>query len=162
MLDIEAKAPLYSHFLESVTGAGTIRAFGWQARFEATCHALLDLSQRPVYLLYCIQQWLGFVLDLIVAALAVILVSIIVTWKDKFSPGAVGVSLVMVMTFNATLMSLIKYWTLLETSIGAVARVKAFVATTESEERTEATDPLPQDWPENGAVSFSRVFASHS
>lgn len=30
LLEIEAKAPLYAHFGESVAGASTIRVFGWR------------------------------------------------------------------------------------------------------------------------------------
>lgn len=161
LLDIEAKAPVYSHFLETVDGAVTIRALRWQIQFGDRCHSLLDNSQRPIYILYCIQQWLTFILDLIVAALAVVLVALAVVFKDRFTPGAVGVSLVTVMTFNTTLMSLIKYWTLLETSIGAVSRVKKFVESTECEKNIDSHKELPPDWPAKGVVTFSGVYASH-
>lgn len=100
LLDIETKAPLFLHFLETTSGASTVRAFGWQRPFRKTLETLLDQSQRPFYLLFCIQQWLALVLDLIVAVIAVILVAIVVTWKDLFTPGTVGVALLTVMTFN--------------------------------------------------------------
>lgn len=80
---------------------------------------------------------------------------------SRHTQGAVGVSLVTVMTFNTTLMSLIKYWTLLETSIGAVSRVKTFVESTESEKNIDSHGGLPPDWPAKGAITFSEVFASH-
>ncbi|PYH40847.1 putative ABC multidrug transporter [Aspergillus saccharolyticus JOP 1030-1] len=161
-LDIEAKAPLYTHFLELVSGAATIRAFRWHERVDAACIALLNLSQRPVYLLYCVQQWLGFVLDMLVAMLAVLLVATVVLLRDKFAPGAVGVALVMVMTFNQTLMYLVKYWTQMETSIGAVSRVKAYAATTAPEERASAQRLLPAQWPGKGAIRLRHVVASHA
>ncbi|KAH8892336.1 ABC transporter [Thozetella sp. PMI_491] len=162
LLDIEAKAPLYTHFLETVQGAAIIRAHGWQETVEAECQSLLDTSQRPVYILSCIQQCLALVLDLLVTVLAVILVSVVTTWRDAFDPGAVGVALIMVMTFNTTLMSLVKFWTTMETSIGAVARVKKFVDTTDSEEPAQIPEPIPREWPESGAVQFSSVVAAYS
>ena len=161
LLDIEAKAPLYTHFLESVSGAVTIRALGWQSRFDTICRDLLNTSQRPMYVLYCIQQWLRFILDLIVAALAVILVSTVIKWKDHFSAGSVGVSLIIVMSFNQAFMQLITSWTQLETSIGAVARVRTFVTTTESETIPHDPEPLPKTWPMAGAIEFSKVSAFH-
>jgi ABC-type multidrug transport system fused ATPase/permease subunit len=162
-LDIEAKAPLYTHFLELVSGAATVRAFKWQASFDKACVTLLNLSQRPVYLMYCVQQCLGFFLDMLVAVLAVILVAIVVFLRDKFDPGDVGVALVMVMTFNSVLMQLIKDWTNMETSIGAVSRVKVYSATTELEESTaDRTLSLPIQWPSAGAIEFSDVVARHS
>ncbi|OQE44692.1 hypothetical protein PENCOP_c002G03156 [Penicillium coprophilum] len=162
-LDIEAKAPLYTHFLELVSGAATVRAFHWQESFDKACVTLLNLSQRPVYLMYCVQQCLGFFLDMLVAALAVILVATVVFLRDKFDPGDVGVALVMVMTFNGVLMQLIKDWTNMETSIGAVSRVKVYAATTEVEESTIVQMPsLPTQWPSAGAIEFAGIVARHS
>lgn len=164
LLDIEAKAPVYLHFLETKNGANTIRAFGWQRAFKQKLHALLDRSQKPVYLLYCIQQWLALALDLIVAVLAVILVTILVFWRDSFEPGAVGVSLITVMTFNQILTQLVKSWTALETSIGAVGRVKSFVEDTVSEEKELGIcDPRvgPENWPVRGDIRFQNVTATY-
>ncbi|KAJ5450830.1 ABC transporter integral membrane type 1 [Penicillium cf. griseofulvum] len=162
-LDIEAKAPLYTHFLELVSGAATVRAYKWQESFDKACITLLNLSQRPVYLMYCVQQCLGFFLDMLVAVLAVILVVTVVFLRDKFDPGDVGVALVMVMTFNSVLMQLIKDWTNMETSIGAVSRVKVYAATTELEESAlDSTPSLPTQWPTAGAIEFSGVVARHS
>ncbi|KAL4962566.1 ABC transporter [Aspergillus stella-maris] len=168
LLDIEAKAPLYSHFLDLISGASTIRAFQWHFLFRETCLSLLDTSQRPVYMLYCVQQALGFILDLLVAVLAVTLVGIVVFLREKFDAGDVGVLLVMVMTFNTCLMWLIKFWTLMETSIGAVARVKGFVATTPDEQGDcspalgQIHGQLPEAWPSEGKIQFSNIVAAHS
>jgi len=162
LLEIEAKAPLYTHFIESVAGAPTIRAFGWQSQFQERNYKFIDQSQRPAYLQYCIQSWLGFVLDMLITVIAAVLVAIVVTWKDKFSAGNVGVSLVMVMTFSSVLMRMIKAWTMMESSIGAVARVKRFVADTESEEKSSCKAEVAQDWPTQGNVEFKSLVAAHS
>ncbi|KAL4948254.1 P-loop containing nucleoside triphosphate hydrolase protein [Aspergillus filifer] len=161
-LDIEAKAPLYTHFLELVRGAATVRAFGWQRSFDKACLSLLNISQRPVYLLYCVQQCLGFFLDMLVSILAVILIATVVSFRDKFDPGDVGVALVMVMTFNNALMQLVKDWTNMETSIGAVSRVKNYTSTVDAEEDTANMPSLPEDWPAVGRVELSRVVARHA
>ena len=94
LLDLEAKSPLYSHFLESLSGLVTIRAFGWTEAFEEQNVELLDKSQKPFYLLFCIQRWLALVLDLIVAALAVILMIMVVTLRDSLNPGLVAFGIV--------------------------------------------------------------------
>ncbi|KAK2616711.1 hypothetical protein QQS21_000323 [Conoideocrella luteorostrata] len=162
LLDIEAKAPLYTHFLELVSGAATVRAFGWQTTFDAACVSLLNYSQRPFYLLNCIQQCLQFFLDMTVAVVTVSLMTMVVFMRDSFDPGAVGVALVMVMTFNSNLMLLIRFWTLMETSIGAISRIKTYVATTEPEENDTDVQPLPSEWPSAGAVQLSKFEAGHS
>ncbi|KGQ06661.1 Metal resistance protein YCF1 [Beauveria bassiana D1-5] len=164
LLDIEAKAPVYLQFLESKNGAVTLRAFGWQHSCQLALQRLLNRSQRPVHLLYCIQQWLALVLDALVSALVLILIAIVVTWRDKFSQGSVGVSLVTVMTFNSSLTQLIKMWTSLETSIGAVGRIKEFKDyTVPEEEELGILQPQspPPNWPVQGNIEFRNVVASY-
>ncbi|WYZ45022.1 hypothetical protein EsH8_VIII_000338 [Colletotrichum jinshuiense] len=161
LLGIEAKAPLYTHFSESVAGVATIRAFRWQVQYQERSYRHIDMSQRPNYAQSCIQAWLTFILNLVVAVLAVILVCIVVSWHDKFSAGSVGVSLIMVIGFSEVLARLIQSWTKLESSVGAVARVRRFVAETETEQ-TAGKRSLPRDWPRSGALKFSSVVASYS
>jgi ATP-binding cassette, subfamily C (CFTR/MRP), member 1 len=93
LLDLEARSPLYSHFLESLSGRTTIRAFQWDEIFSEENHRLLDHSQRPHYLLYCIQRWLGLVLDLVVGGEAVLVVALAVNLRSSTTPGLLGVSL---------------------------------------------------------------------
>lgn len=162
LLDIEAKAPLYTHFLELVSGAVTVRAFGWQAAFDDACVSLLNFSQRPVYLLNCIQQCLQFFLDMMVAVVTIALMAMVVFMRDSFDPGSVGVALVMVMTFNSNLMLLIRFWTLMETSIGAISRIKSYVATTKPEEIAADMQQLPAEWPSTGSIKLSHLEAGHS
>jgi hypothetical protein len=46
LLDLEAKSPLYSHFLESLTGLVEIRAFGWSNDFLVS--QLVSLSSDEI------------------------------------------------------------------------------------------------------------------
>lgn len=124
LMDLEAKSPLYSNFIESLNGLTTIRAFGWSWNFEERNSTLLDDSQRPFYMLLCIQRWLNLVLDLTVAGLAVILMVVIVRLRQSLDAGLVGVALLNIMNFNISLTEVIKQWTTLETSLGAISRIK--------------------------------------
>src|SRR3569833_1752683 len=94
LLDLEARSPLYSHFLESLAGLATIRAFGWEGQFKKQNYTRLDHSQQPYYLLYCIQRWLNLVLDLIVGAEAVLVMGLAMRLRTSTTtPGLLGVSL---------------------------------------------------------------------
>ncbi|KAH7165351.1 ABC transporter [Dactylonectria macrodidyma] len=163
LLGIEAKAPLYTSFQESVDGASTIRAFGWQRQYRSRNDLLIDTSQRPEYLQYCIQQWLTFAIDIIVTVVVVILLTIVVKLNDKLDAGSVGVSLTAVVSFNTVLSRVIQMWTAMESSIGAVHRVKKFVAETESEGTGEpgVGSKIPSEWPLEGAVEFRDLVASY-
>ncbi|RAH40919.1 P-loop containing nucleoside triphosphate hydrolase protein [Aspergillus brunneoviolaceus CBS 621.78] len=122
-LELEAKSPLYTQFTETLGGLITIRAFGWQGNFEAEHRDLLQTSQRPYYFLFIIQRWLALVLDLLVAALAVML-AVFAVFVPKIGP--IGVSLISLITLNEQLAELVNCWTSLDTSIGAVNRIRGF------------------------------------
>jgi ABC-type multidrug transport system fused ATPase/permease subunit len=122
---------------------------------------MLNLSQRPFYLLFCIQLWVNLVLNLIVGGLAVVLVALIVTLTEKTNAGFVGVALVTIMNFNMSLTDLIKYWTMLETSMGAISRIKCFVRDTEVESEPAVPTELSPCWPQQGRIEISNLTVSY-
>lgn len=161
LLDIEQKAPLYTQFGETLEGLATIRAYSWTQQTIDHSNKLVDNSQKPYYLMYAIQRWLSLVLDLIIGALAMLVVGIAVALRDTISPGFTGVSLTQIISFSSYLRLMVMFWTQMETSIGAVARIKQFGNQTASEHETEAQHP-PQDWPSRGEVSITNVTAKYA
>jgi len=161
LLDIEAKAPLYTLFEESLSGLSTIRAFGWQQTLEGKNRALLDRSQRPFYLLFAVQRWLTLVLDLIVAAVAVLLVVLVVQLRGTVNAGGVGLALLGVIQFSQNIKLLVTYWTMLETHIGSVARIRSFTETTASEDQPREKYLPPPEWPATGAIEIKNLTASY-
>lgn len=161
ILDLEQKSPLYSHFIETLSGLITIRAFGWSDNFVDRNLVLLDASQKPFYLLYCIQRWLGLVLDVMVAVLAVILMIMVVKLRGSISSGYVGLALLNVMAFSESLSWLVEMWTALETSIGAISRLKSFATETPKENLPGENHAVPDAWPEHGEIEFRNLSASY-
>ncbi|KAE8453304.1 hypothetical protein EG329_011371 [Mollisiaceae sp. DMI_Dod_QoI] len=161
LLDIEAKAPLYTQFVETLNGLATIRAYGWQRALKTQNHALVDAAQKPFYLLACIQQWLGFVLDVLTGVLAIIVVVLAVTLRSSTRGDDTAVALINVVSMNQALTMLIISWTGLETAIGAVSRVRAFSRATPSEVRLNVEEIDLKQWPSSGAISFENVSASY-
>ncbi|OBT87528.1 hypothetical protein VE02_03750 [Pseudogymnoascus sp. 03VT05] len=159
-LDLEAKAPLYTQFTETLDGLHTIRAFGWEGAYQERNADLLNTSQKPYYHMYCIQRWLNLILDLLVAGVAVILVAIATQGRWVTSSGAIGVALNNVLGFNMSLSGLINSWTTLETSLGAISRLKNFEQETGNENQPCEVGEPPGDWPSKGAIVFENVTSS--
>ncbi|KAI8275539.1 ABC transporter [Colletotrichum sp. SAR11_57] len=159
LLDLEAKSPLFSHFLASAAGLVTIRALAVTAAAEAENLARLDMSQRAFYVMGSLQKWLLLVLNLVVAALAVLLVSLAVALRESVDAGLLGVALVSVMGFGYLLMLLLKYWADLETSLGAVARIREFQVETPAEVDGDAE--VESVWPDRGLVRIRDVAAAY-
>ncbi|KAK5653919.1 hypothetical protein OQA88_7844 [Cercophora sp. LCS_1] len=161
LLELEAKAPLYSHFLESLDGIASIRAYGWTVDYTKKSLKYLDTAQKPHYLLLCIQQWLTLVLGLIVAVFTTLLAILAVVLRGKVDPGFFGIALVTMSGFCETLASLINAWTSLETSLGAVSRVKTFSEDTPSEVRSGGVVDPPPEWPAKGDLVFENWSARY-
>ncbi|KAK2605549.1 hypothetical protein N8I77_008378 [Diaporthe amygdali] len=159
LLDLEAKSPLYTHFLDTIKGVVTLRAFGRTEESISFNNTLLDTSQRPAYLLSMVQRWLAFVLGMVTAVIAVLVVTLATQLRP--TTGFTGASMVSLMTFGRTLANLVQMYTLLETSIGAVGRLKSFNNNTAPEDLPGEDYVPPASWPEKGRIVISDVSATY-
>ncbi|RAK75330.1 putative ABC transporter [Aspergillus fijiensis CBS 313.89] len=161
LLELESRAGVFSSFLESIDGLETIRAYGWSDAAIQDNIQRVDHAQRPEYLLLCLRRWLSLVLDLLAAALATIVVATAVALRGQVSGAQVGIALNVMLVTNTTLLSLVVSWTNLETSLGAIARLKALEEFTPTEGgKAGGLDP-PGHWPSKGEIQFDNVTASY-
>ncbi|KAL1878148.1 hypothetical protein Daus18300_002064 [Diaporthe australafricana] len=160
LLDLEAKSPLYSHFLDTARGITTLRAFACTHQHIDRNHFLLDQSQRPAYLLAMIQRWLYCMLSLSVAVIATALVALI-TQIPGVSSGLSGASLTTLMVLSESLSDIVKFYAKLETSIGAVARLSTFSRETKKEKAQEGGRNPGEGWPRRGQVEMCNIWASY-
>lgn len=106
-----------------------------------------------------IQEWLKLVLNLVVTGLAVILVTLSVRMHSNTA--FAGASLYSLMTFGENITGIVLYYTRLETSLGAIARLKKFSETARTEDREGEDEIPPIDWPANGRVELRNISASY-
>ncbi|KAK5159249.1 hypothetical protein LTS14_002391 [Recurvomyces mirabilis] len=120
---------------------------------------MLDESQRPAYFLYMVQEWLTLVLNLVVAGMAVMLVSLALELRANV--GITGASLVTVITLGDNLNITVQQWTRLETSISAVKRIRDFNETVKPEGKPSETVVPREDWPSTGRIELRNVSAAY-
>ncbi|KAI8293031.1 ABC transporter atnG [Colletotrichum sp. SAR11_240] len=161
LLDIEHKAPLYTQLIETLEGLATIRAFKWEDAFQAANMHRLDDSQRPSYLLSCLQRWLTFAVDMTITVIALILIVLVTTLREQIGPAFIGIALNNVLSFSGVIKALITSWVMLEVSLGAVARVRSFAANTKPEGASDELHEPEGEWPSRGAVELRDVTASY-
>ncbi|RAK74304.1 putative ABC multidrug transporter [Aspergillus fijiensis CBS 313.89] len=162
LLDLEAKSPLYTHFLDTLKGIATLRAFGFVPEDIHKNARLVDSSQRAAYLLLMIQEWLNLVLNLVVMVIAAVLTTLAVRLHSNSA--FAGASMYSLMTFGESLSGIVIYYTRLETSIGAIARLKTFNETVMPEDRDAPgeEDIVPDaKWPDRGLVELRGVSARY-
>lgn len=106
-----------------------------------------------------VQQWLNLVLDIVVMILAAVLTTLAVRMHS--SSGFTGASLVTLMSFGESLSDIVVFYTKLETSIGAISRLKTFSETVKPEDREEEDIVPPIHWPQTGSIVMDGVSASY-
>lgn len=106
-------------------------------------------------MLFCAQRWLQLVLDMMVAGLAVLLMALAFSSRSATSAGLLGVALNNILNFSQSLSAVITSWTSLETSLGAIARIRSFAAATPAEPLPSM--PLPPSWPTRGCIELRDV-----
>ncbi|KAH8904830.1 P-loop containing nucleoside triphosphate hydrolase protein [Coniochaeta sp. PMI_546] len=165
ILDLEAKSPLYTHFLDTLTGIATIRSYGWFGHMALRNANFLDISQRPSYQLAMVQQWLLLVMNMVVAALALILVLLATQLRGGVVDlGALGAAMVMLITFGTTLAGVVNAYTGLEIALGGISRLKRFSEMTEREDKEFGEGDIlpPAEWPLSGKVVMEDISASYN
>lgn len=106
-----------------------------------------------------IQEWLNLVLGLVVMVIAVVLVTLSVRLHSNSA--FAGAALYSLITLGQNLAGIVLYYTKLETSIGAVARLKTFNETVKPEDRDEEDIIPPEQWPQSGVVELKGVSAAY-
>ncbi|KAF3387132.1 ABC transporter C family member 8 [Penicillium rolfsii] len=95
------------------------------------------------------------------AVLVTVMMVLVVKLRAQLSPQLVALAFVQVMSFGQSLAHVIQDWTQIETSFGAVARVKTFCTDTESENQPSETSIVPEGWPTHGRVTIDNLVASY-
>ncbi|EXJ53577.1 uncharacterized protein A1O5_13144 [Cladophialophora psammophila CBS 110553] len=143
-------------------GLSSIRSLHWEQQFTDRMIKKLDDSQIPYYLLYCAQRWLQLVLDLVIAALAMIVMILAVSLRTSTNPGSLSLSLNNILSFNDILSLLLQYWTQLEISLGSIARIREFTTHTPGEETPSIRAKVPLTWPDHGGIELHNLIAGYS
>ncbi|KAJ3492552.1 hypothetical protein NLG97_g5313 [Lecanicillium saksenae] len=161
LLDIESQAPLVAALKESSTGLVYIRSFACQQHCFARFLRLLDQSQRPFYFLLCSQALLALVLDLIAASVGTVLAILSLYVRNSSSQNAAGLAFLNLISLGTSFNRTVLRWTVMETSIGSLSRLRDFLISTPMETRKDTID-LPKNWPHTGRVELRNVVARYS
>uniref|UniRef100_A0A671TU31 ATP-binding cassette, sub-family C (CFTR/MRP), member 10 n=1 Tax=Sparus aurata TaxID=8175 RepID=A0A671TU31_SPAAU len=153
-------SPVYSHFSETLTGLGTIRASGSSARFVEENARRLEQNQRCLFLSNAAAQWLDIRLQLIgvsvVTGLGVI--AVVQHQFDSVDPGLVGLSLSYSLSITMLLSGLISNFTETEMQLVSVERTEEYSTNLPIEPQQLN---LPSAWPDQGRLEFRGVVLAY-
>ncbi|XP_041640876.1 ATP-binding cassette sub-family C member 10 [Cheilinus undulatus] len=155
-------SPVYSHFSETLTGLGTIRASGSSARFKEENAKRLDQNQRCLFLSNAAMQWLNIRLQLIGVAVVTGLgvIAVVQHQFNSVDPGLVGLSLSYALSITTLLSGLIFSFTQTEMQLVSVERTEEYSTELPSEPQQQNAQ-LPPEWPEQGWLEFRDVVLAY-
>ncbi|XP_061404841.1 multidrug resistance-associated protein 1-like isoform X1 [Lethenteron reissneri] len=154
-LESVSRSPVYSHFGETVLGAGVIRAYGACERFMLLSDTKVDENQKSYYPTIISNRWLAIRLEFVGNCVVLFAALFAVIYRSTLSPGLVGLSISYALQVTMSLSWMVRMSSDLESNIVAVERIKEY-----SEETTEAAWVVedhrpPAEWPHEGCVKFT-------
>lgn len=156
-LQIEAQAPIVTTVSEASQGLIYIRGFGWEKQNLDESLRVLGVSQQPTFMLASGQQLLQLAIFSLMALLTLVLSILALYVGHGRTANSIGAAFLSIVILGERLSAFIVGWTGLEIAIGALARVRSFLADTPRE--CGGTSSLPENWPSKGEVKVESLTA---
>jgi len=155
------RSPLNSHLEETLSGAATIRAYGFQQQFIAENGDKLEDFQRSNYPEIMTNGWLFLRLQLI-GTLLVVAAALLVVWSaGGLEAGLVGLTLTYTVNSQLSIYLLTRFTAETEKSIVSVERVAEYQQVQPEGEFQVADRDPPPTWPVHGTVTFEQYSARY-
>ncbi|KAF9120571.1 hypothetical protein BGW39_011263 [Mortierella sp. 14UC] len=157
-IDSILRSSLYAHFSETLSGLATIRAYREQERFIGRNAYFIDLENRPYFMSYSIQRWLGVRIETIANTLVFCTSLLGVCGRFDIEAATIGLVLSYSMSVTGTFNWCVRQFAEVENNMNAVERLYHY-----SEELTIEADAIipdnrPSDsWPSAGAISIRNL-----
>lgn len=120
----------------------------------------VDAALATDYLLFCLNRWLSLVLQLIVSVLTVGILAVSL-FSEQGTGAEIGVALNVILVTTGTLVALVSSWTGMETSLGAIARLKGIEEHTSQEDQPWEKTVPEGNWPARGGVTLKNFAAGY-
>ncbi|KAF9277276.1 hypothetical protein BGZ74_003407 [Mortierella antarctica] len=157
-IDSILRSSLYAHFSETLSGLATIRAYREQDRFLERNAYFIDLENRPYFMSYSIQRWLGVRLETIANTLVFCTSLLGVCGRTSISPATIGLVLSYSMSVTGTFNWCVRQYAEVENNMNAVERLHHYAEELDVEADAIIPDNRPSDqWPSAGAIKIRNL-----
>ena len=153
-LESTTRSPIYSHFGETLSGVGTIRAYAADDRFINETESRVDLNLSCFNCSIGSNRWLTIRLEFCGNCITMFAALFAVLSKGSLDAGIIGLSMSYAMNVTSTIAWLVRQLTLLEANIVSVERILEYSRNETEAEWTQTPSKLNKSWPEEGKVQF--------
>ncbi|XP_018335877.1 multidrug resistance-associated protein 1-like isoform X2 [Agrilus planipennis] len=155
-----SRAPIYSHFSESLAGTSSIRAYGLEDKFICENEQKVYENQRCHYPNIISNRWLGVRLEMI-GNLVIFFAAILAVRQEKPNASLVGLSITYALQITQHLNWLVRMMCDLETNIVSVERIKEYGDLPQEASWEDPKMTPSPDWPENGSIEFNNCWVRY-
>ncbi|KAF9906392.1 hypothetical protein EC991_000722 [Linnemannia zychae] len=157
-IDSILRSSLYAHFSETLSGMATIRAYREQERFIGRNAYFIDLENRPYFISYAIQRWLGVRIETIANTLVFCTSILGVCGRYDIEAATIGLVLSYSMSVTGTFNWCVRQFAEVENNMNAVERLYHYSEVLTVEADAIIPDNRPADsWPSTGAISIRNL-----
>uniref|UniRef100_A0A7M6DQB9 ABC-type glutathione-S-conjugate transporter n=1 Tax=Clytia hemisphaerica TaxID=252671 RepID=A0A7M6DQB9_9CNID len=149
------QSPIFNHFMESINGASTIRAFGKVDEFIDENHRRIDHLQRPFLANIMCDRWMLIQIKMLGIFVALFTAIFCVMEKGNISPGILGLTVSYAIQMTQSLISLVRSSNGLEVNLVSIERINDYISKPREASITlQPSREVTPDWPQNGEISL--------
>ncbi|MCO5581786.1 hypothetical protein L7F22_035675 [Adiantum nelumboides] len=153
-LDGISRSPISGHFIETLQGLTTIRAYRAEETIRTRLANLLDGNNSANILFQHVSRWLSFRLDLAAAVCVTVTALLVVLLQDRIAPGIAGVILVQSLQLTGLFQYGVRMAADTENNFTSVERVCAFADLEQEDGLGSPFELVSDDWPSLGGILF--------
>ncbi|KAL6652744.1 hypothetical protein ACP70R_011669 [Stipagrostis hirtigluma subsp. patula] len=149
------RAPILHHFVESLSGASSIRAYGRKDCFRKANLSLIDNHSRPWFHNLSSMEWLSFRLNMLSNSVFAFSLALLVSLPQGFiNPSIAGLAVTYALNLNSQLASII--WNICNTEdkMISVERILQYSRLPSEAPLVVEYSRPSNSWPENGNINI--------
>jgi ATP-binding cassette subfamily C (CFTR/MRP) protein 1 len=156
-LESVARSPIFAHFIETLQGLSSVRAYGQEAQFLDKNNQLLNKNVQAMYTRFYSASWLQMRLGMLGAVVSLIVMLIAIF--ANIQPGLVALTLTYAISMTGLLAQLSRQATDTEVNMNGVERTLEYHSLPQEAPHVvpEVEKALPEGWPRSGTVRFKNV-----
>ncbi|XP_065206737.1 multidrug resistance-associated protein 1-like [Planococcus citri] len=152
-IDSINKSPMSSHYLETISGLQSIRAYGLQDKFIEQSYHKIDLHSATQYIIIVCSRWLCIRVDILGGIIVFFATFFMVQQRDILQTGLIAFATSYAIQITKELSWLLMYSVDVQNSLVSVERVKEFMEYPQ-ESQCDIENIIPTEWPEKGEIVF--------
>lgn len=154
------RSPIYAFFLESLTGASSVRAYKHTERFDKEFATRLGHNMRPFMAWTACNSWLSWRIETIGAFVTFLSAVFVIVDRHHIAPSLAGLSVSYSLQITQFLTYFVQIAVNIENEIVSIERINEYCQLETEAPETTADDP-PPEWPKCGKIQFDRLSARY-